>query len=130
VEFERTTTVGLGADAAFARIADPLRIPEYVPVVSHVGSDAEDGVPDEAAAAAARPVGLGEAHFLADAGTRRVEWGRPGSPYAGSMTIEAGTASTSRLTVRLTTRDDVDPAKVEEVLDQALRGLRRILSGH
>jgi carbon monoxide dehydrogenase subunit G len=124
VDLERTTTVGMGADAAFAVLADPARVPEYVPVVTLVESVVEDG--DAPAAIAA---GGGETRFFVDAGARRIEWGEEGASYSGSMTVAPGTASTSQLTVRLHVRDDADRAKVEEVMDQALRGLRRMLSG-
>ena len=45
MDFERTTIIGMGADAAFARLADPLLVAQYVPLVAHAGSDAEEGVP-------------------------------------------------------------------------------------
>ena len=127
MDFERTTVIGMGADAAFARLADPLLIPAYVPLVAHAGSDAEDGVPDPAEART--PEGLGEIRFHADVAARRLEWGEPGAAYAGSMTVAGGTASTSQLTIRLHTRDGVDRAKVEAYLEEAARNLRRVLSG-
>ena len=46
-DFERTTTLGVGADTAFAFFADPERIPEYVPTMAHVETIAVDG--DESA---------------------------------------------------------------------------------
>lgn len=122
MDLERSTTVGMGADAAFAVLADPLRIPEYVPLVAHVESTAEDGT--EPAPASAR-----ETRFFADAAARVVEWGDRGAAYSGSMTIEPGTASTSQLTVRLHVRDDADRARIEEYMDQAARKLRLLLSG-
>jgi hypothetical protein len=127
VDVERTTVIGAGADAAFARLADPLLIPAYVPLVAHAGSDAEEGLPD--AGDQRRPEGLGEIRFHADAVARRLEWGDPGSSYWGSMTVAVGTASTSDLTLRLHVRDDVDPARVEAYVDEAMRALRRVLAG-
>jgi hypothetical protein len=127
VDFERTTVIGAGADAAFARLTDPLLIPQYVPLVAHVGSDAEDGAPGEGEAV--RPEGLGEVRFHPDAAARRLEWGDPGAAYSGSITIAAGTTSTSDLTIRLHTRDDIDRASVEAYLEQAARSLRRVLAG-
>jgi hypothetical protein len=127
VDFERGTTVGLGADAIFALLADPARVADYVPLVTHVESTAEDGTPAEPEAA--RPEGLGEMRFFTDTAARRIEWGEPGATYGGSITVDAGTASTSQVTVRLHTRDDLDRAKVEEFLDGAMRGIRRIASG-
>ena len=129
MDFERTTVIGAGADAAFARLADPLLVPQYVPLVAHAGSDAEDGAPGADEAEAVAPEGLGEIRFHADAAARRLEWGEPDAPYRGSMTIAAGTTSTCDLTIRLHTRDDIDPAKVEAYLEQSARSLRRLLAG-
>jgi hypothetical protein len=125
VDFERTTIIGMGADAAFARLADPLLVGQYVPLVAHAGSDAEDGVPADGEAI--RPEGLGVIRFHPDFAARRLEWGEPGAAYSGSMTIAAGTASTSQLTIRLHTRDDLDRAKVEAFVEEAARNLRRVL---
>src|SRR3954452_20669131 len=104
-DYERSATVGASADAAFAFLADPDNLAEYVGPITHVDSLAIEGDPgaadesDEADPAA-------EAHFLADAATRRVEWGR--DAYAGSATVEADTSSTSTNPIRLHVRDDAD----------------------
>jgi hypothetical protein len=127
VDFERTTVIGSGADAAFARLADPLLVPQYVPLVAHAGSDAEDGAPGDGESVASE--GLGEIRFHADTAARRLEWGEPDAPYRGSITIATGTTSTSDCTIRLHTRDDIDPAQVEAYLEQAARSLRRVLAG-
>ncbi len=127
MDFERTTVIGMGADAAFARLADPLLIAEYVPLVTHAGSDAEDGAPE--AGEARPPEGIGVIRFRPDVAARRLEWGEPGAAYFGSMTVAAGTASTSQLTIRLHTRDDLDPSQVEAYLEEAARNLRRVLPG-
>ncbi len=126
MDFERTTIIGMGADAAFARLADPLLVASYVPLVAHAGSDAEEGAPAEGEAIA--PQGLGTIRFHPDAAARCLEWGEPDAPYSGSMTIVAGTASTCQLTIRLHTRDDVDRAKVEAFVEEAARNLRRVLA--
>ena len=125
MDFERTTIIGMGADAAFARLADPLLVGQYVPLVAHAGSDAEDGVPADGEAI--QPEGLGVIRFHPDVAAHRLEWGEPGAAYSGSMTIAAGTASTSQLTIRLHTRDDLDRAKVEAFVEEAARNLRRVL---
>ena len=126
-EFERTTTVGVGADAAFAFFADPQRIPEYVPTMAHVETIVIDGEEsDEPDPAGSRPGD--EARFFVDGPARRVEWGRPGTDYAGSIAVAKGTASTCQVTVRLQTRDDVDAAGVDRMLDEALRNIRRAVS--
>ncbi|HYO41613.1 MAG TPA: hypothetical protein VES19_00310 [Candidatus Limnocylindrales bacterium] len=126
MDFERTTIIGTGADAAFARLSDPLLVPRYVPLVGHAGSDAEDGIPAEGEAVP--PEGLGTIRFHPDAAARRLEWGEPEAAYRGSMTITAGTASTCQLTISLHTRDDVDRTKVDAFIEEAARNLRRVLA--
>ena len=127
-DFERTTTLGVGADAAFAFFADPERIPEYVPTMAHVETIAVDG--DESTAMDPRErQEADEARFFVDREARRVEWGLPGTEYAGSVVVSAGTASTCQVTISLHTRDDVDAAGVERMLDEALRNIRRTVSG-
>src|SRR6478752_5108944 len=65
-DYERSTTVGVGADAAFAFLADPSNLDEYVGPITHVDSIAIGGDPAEADASdEADPAA--EAHFLADA---------------------------------------------------------------
>jgi hypothetical protein len=127
-EFERTTMVGVGADVAFAFFADPQRIPEYVPTMAHVETIVVDGA-DPAEADPGGGGDGGEARFLVDAAARRVEWGRPGTDYGGSVEVVPGTASTCQVTVRLRTREDVDAAGVERMLDEALRNIRRAVTG-
>ena len=128
-EFERTTTVGVGADAAFAFFADPQRIPEYVPTMVHVETIAVDGAdPAEPDPDGTGSRGEDEARFFVDKAARRVEWGRPGTDYAGSIEVAPGTASTCQVTLRLHTRDDVDAAGVDRMLDEALRNIRRAVS--
>lgn len=127
-DFERTTTVGVGADAAFAFLSDASRVSDYVSPMSHDDSIAIDGDP----AAADEPDAgerFAEARFLADAASRTIEWGMPGEAYQGSFTIAAGTASTSQVTIRLHVRDDADGAAVERVLGESVRTLQRLLSG-
>ncbi|MHB8891817.1 MAG: SRPBCC family protein [Candidatus Limnocylindrales bacterium] len=129
-DFERSTTVGVGADTAFAFFADPGRLPEYVTTMRLEETTAVDGDPDaqpEADAKGLRPVS--EARFLANRAARRVEWSLPGSDYAGSITVTAGTKSTSGVTIRLHIRDDAGTAEMDTVLDQTVRNIQRLLSG-
>lgn len=127
-DFERSATLGVAADAAFNLFADPDRLPEYLAMVAHVESEVVDGDGVEATAGTGGDAADGhEVRFLADRVERRVEWGI-GDHYAGSISVLAGTASTCGVTIRLRTRDDVDAAKVEEILDGALRNIRRVLS--
>lgn len=129
--FERSLTVGIGAEAAYARLADPRRLTAYAPTVEHIGTQVVDGDPDaEAEEGAEGPAADAvEGHFLADAATRRVEWSIPGTGYAGSVVVGEGTASTSQVTVRLEADGEPDPAEVERLLDDSVRTIRRLLSG-
>jgi hypothetical protein len=128
MEFERRTTVWVGPDEAFEFFADPANLPLYVPTVQLEEAIAVDGdpsaEPDREAGAAA-----GEARFVPDRAARRVEWGIPGEAYGGSIEIAPGTASSSDVTIRLHTRDDVDEEQVRQMIEQVVRTIGRHLSG-
>jgi carbon monoxide dehydrogenase subunit G len=127
MDFERTTTVGVGADAALDFLADPRHVSEYVPTITHVESTAVDGeVQIESDVEGRRAAGV--ARFFVDRGARRIEWGS-GDVYGGSIEVAQGTPSTSDVTIRLHTRDDADEAEVRKLLDQTARTLGRLLSG-
>ena len=129
-DFERSTTVGVGADTAFELFADPQRLPEYVTTMKLEETTAVDGdlqAEPEAGRLGRREVS--EAQFLADRGARRVEWGLPGSDYSGWIAVAADTPSTSRITINLHLRDDAGTDAVERVLDQTIRNIQRLLSG-
>jgi Polyketide cyclase / dehydrase and lipid transport len=127
-DFERSTTVGVGADAAFAYLSDPEHLPQYVSAMALVDDVAVDGDPAVEPERDAREVAP-EARLLADAATRTVEWGRPGADYGGSMSVAVGTASTSQVVIRLHVRDDADRAGIDRMLDETVRNLQRLLSG-
>jgi hypothetical protein len=124
-DFERSLTVGVGADAAFAFLADPANLPDYAPPIAHVESIAVSGDPAEAAAEGEPEDSTTGVRFLPDAVARRVEWGR--EAYAGSAAVEASTASTSTITFRLHVRDDAEPDAIRGALDQAARNVMRLL---
>jgi hypothetical protein len=94
-----------------------------------IDTDAEEGeAAAEAEAASGKEPGTpGAPTFVPDAGERRVTWGSPASGYAGSLTVEAATSASSRITIRLHVRDDADPSEIEKLLDQAIRNLQRRL---
>lgn len=115
-----------GADAAFAVLADPVRLPDYVPTLRLVDSTAVEGELDVDADLDERD-GAPDAGFSADRRTRRMTWGRPNEPYGGSLDVEPGTASTSTVTIRLRIRDDADAAEVERIVDQAVGSIRRLV---
>ena len=125
-DLERTFTVLTGADAAFDFLSDPMHLPEYVPVMRLEDSIAVEGELDVDADLRERD-GAPAAGFVADRRTRRIEWGRPGDDYGGSIEIMVGTTSTATVTVRLRTRDDADETEVAKVLDQAIANIRRLL---
>ncbi len=125
MDFERTFTVGVGADAAFAYLADPVHLPDYLPTVAHVESIAIDGADAPDSEATGEPT-----RFLPDAGSRRIEWGRPGSGYEGSFTVEPGTTSTSQVTIHLRLRDDAPAEEIERMLAQAARSIGSKVRGY
>jgi carbon monoxide dehydrogenase subunit G len=123
-DYERSTTVGASADAVFAFLADPENLAEYVGPITHVDSIAIEGDPAEVAASDEADA-ASEAHFLADAANRRVEWGR--DEYSGSATVEADSSSISTITFRLHVRDDAEADAIRGMLDQAARTVQRLL---
>lgn len=125
MNFERTFTVGVGADAAFAYLADPVHLPDYLPTVVHVESIAIDGADDPETEATGEPT-----RFLPDAHSRRIEWGRPDSGYEGAFTVEAGTTSTCQVTIRLHLRDDAPAEEIERMLAQAARSIGSKVRGY
>jgi Polyketide cyclase / dehydrase and lipid transport len=127
-DFERTTTVGLGADAAFEILSDPRRLSEYAPTIEHLETEVVDGDP-EGDPEPTTTGGETEARFFADRRERMVEWEGPGTAYALSVRIAEGTASTSQVTIRLHTFDEPDGAEIERLLDGTARDIRRLLSG-
>jgi hypothetical protein len=118
----------VGPDEAFEFFADPANLPLYVPTVKLEEAIAVDGDPDAETDAEAGSTGE-LAHFLPDRKARRVEWGLAGSEYAGSIEIAQGTASSSDVTIRLHTRDDVDGEQVRQMIEQVVRTVGRHLSG-
>jgi hypothetical protein len=127
-DFEQGITVTVGADTAFGVLSDPVRLPDYVPTMQLVDSIALEGELDLDADVAARD-GAPEARFFADTATRRIEWGRPGADYEGSIDVTEGTSRTSGVKIRLHTRDDADLDEVRRVFDATVLNIRRLLSG-
>jgi hypothetical protein len=94
-----------------------MRLEDSIAVEGELDVDADlperDGAPD--------------AGFVADRLTRRIDWGRPGADYGGSIVIAAGTTSTSSITIHLRTRDDAGDDEVARALDQAIASIKRRL---
>jgi hypothetical protein len=124
-DFERTTAVGVGADAAFEFFADPANLPAYLATATLTETDVVDGE-EEAETLAKAPAPGPDTRFLADRKTLRVEWAS-GPDYAGSIAVKQSTPSMSDITIRLHTRDDVDPDEVRKVIEQAVRNIGRLL---
>ena len=127
-DLERTFIVMAGPDAAFDVLSDPLRLPDYVPILRLEDSIAIEGEadPDDASAIAERD-GAPEAGFVADRRTRTITWARPDRDYSGSITVAESTASTANVTVRIHTRDDADADAVAKAFDQAVSSIRRLV---
>jgi hypothetical protein len=126
-DLEKTFLVMTDADSAFDLLSDPVRLPDYVPTLRLDDSTAVEGELDVDADLAERG-GAPDAGFTADRATRRIDWGRPTPDYGGSITVAAGTANTSSVTLRLHTPDDRDPVEVTRVVEQAISNMRRLLS--
>ncbi len=128
MDFERRTTVWVGPDEAFEFFADPANLPLYVPTVRLEEAIAVDGDPDAEPDPEVGSTG-DQARFVPDRRERRIEWGLPGDDYGGSIEVVKGTASSSDVTIRLHTRDDVDAEQVKQMIEQVVRTVGRHLSG-
>jgi hypothetical protein len=128
MDFERRTTVWVGVEQAFDFFADPANLPLYVPTVRLEESVAVDGDPEAEPDPELGSAGA-QARFVPDRKTHRIEWGLPGDDYGGSIEVAPGTASSSDVTIRLHTRDDVDEAEVRQMIEQMVRTVGRHLSG-
>jgi|tagenome__1003787_1003787.scaffolds.fasta_scaffold20813296_1 hypothetical protein len=128
MDFERRTTVWVGVEEAFDFFADPANLPLYVPTVTLEEAIAVDGDPAAEPDAEAGTAGP-EATFLPDRHAHRVTWSLPGGGYEGSIEVKQGTASSSDVTIRLHTGDDVDDEQVKAMIEQVVRTLGRRLSG-
>lgn len=116
-----------GADAAFELLSDPVRLPEYVPILRLDESVAIEGEADADAGLTERE-GAPEAGFVADRTTRTMRWGRPGRDYHGSLSVARSTASTANVTVRLHTRAEADLNAVTKAFDDSVASIRRLVT--
>ena len=131
-DFERTTTVGVGADAAFTFLADPRRLAVYSPAVAHVETTVVDGDEplegDSPADAAARAwPGTGGVRFFADTSSRQIEWAVPAAAYEGTIVVTGRAGDTSEVMIRLRAADETGAPEIERALDQTVANLRRLL---
>jgi hypothetical protein len=128
MDFERRTTVWVGVEDAFDFFADPANLPLYVPMVRLEEALAVEGDPEAEPDPELGTPGP-QARFVPDRGTHRIEWGLSTDDYRGSIEIAPGTASSSDVTIRLHTRDDVDEEQVRQMIEQKVRTVGRHLSG-
>jgi hypothetical protein len=126
-DLERTFLVMATADAAFDLLADPARLPDYVPTLRLEDAIAIEGEADADETIDER-AGAPEAGFLADRRTRTITWARPEHDYSGSISVAEGTTMTSNVTVRLHVRDDADADAVAAKVDEAVSSIRRLMT--
>jgi hypothetical protein len=123
-ELERTVTLLVSADAAYAFLSDPAHLAAYVPVMEHVDTEVIDET--EATDPPADPP-PGPSRFFADARTRTVEWSAQGAGLELVITVEQGTSRTSQVAVRLTADDAADRTTLDGILDEIVASLRRVI---
>lgn len=120
MEHRHTQHVAASPDRVFCALANVKNLPRYVPQLTSVQPAEGDTISIEA-----RYEGhtqQGEAWFRSDEGSRRIEWGAPGTDYQGSIEISQD-GDGSMLTLSLTTsRGEVPDAELMGTLD-ALRRL-------
>lgn len=118
MEHEHTQHIAAEPDQVFAVLADPARLPEFVPQMTGAHAEGDRVVVD------ARYEGHsqhGEAWFRPDPQRRRVEWGSRSSPYRGWMQVDPDGGG-SRLTLFLATaRGDAPDSEVMGTLDAIRR---------
>ncbi|WP_433004313.1 SRPBCC family protein [Kribbella sp. CA-294648] len=147
-DHEASTTVDVAPNILFDYLADIEHLPEYLPRLTDVHRTGPR--PDEAQGMEARqpgePVheevevtavvptgGSGEQEQHSSATidvieeNRKLRWAAPGeSEYHGELDVDFVSDGTSKLTVRLHTGHDADPA-VDEELRHSLEGIKTTL---
>jgi uncharacterized protein YndB with AHSA1/START domain len=143
-EHEASTTVDVAPNILFDYLADLDHLPDYLPRLTDVhrtgprpeeaqGMEArQPGQPvhEEVEVTAAVPAG-GERHSEATIDiieeNRKLRWAAPsGTDYHGELDVDFVADGTSKLTVRLHTAHDADPA-VDEELRRSLEGIKTTL---
>jgi hypothetical protein len=126
-EFERRITVGLDADSAFDRLAEPAQLPNWLVGISLDESIAVDGDPNLQDQGEAAPVAP-SAQFRPDRVARTIEWASPSGDYAGTLEVKPMLAGMCSVTVRLQTRDPVKAAAADDAFDGLVKKLQRRLT--
>ncbi len=123
-ELQRTVTLLVAADSAYAFLSDPAHLAAFVPVMEHVDTEVIDETEASNQPAGPPP---GPSRFFADARTRTIEWSAPGAGLELAITVEQGTSRTSQVAVRLSADDAAGRATLDGILDEIVARLRRVI---
>ena len=124
-EHEASRTVQAPRDSVFALVADPARLPEWLPTVQQATAsltgDGTEVVDVEGDAGGGHYEDRG--YWRPEAVQLRVEWGKPPA-YSGWLQVAESTGGGCEVTAHLSFTDEsVRPDDVESGLAQALEAL-------
>lgn len=141
-EYERTLHVSADPDRVFAFVADVSNLPKYLPVMDSARAEDDGPVVVEERAAGRDETARG--HIMADAQTRRMEWGADADRhYQGWLqvtTADAGASDAGKeadVTVHLSfsprpqvhgglaNGDADEKGTIERQMDQTLQKIKR-----
>jgi hypothetical protein len=122
---ERRFMVMAGADVVFDMLADPVRLPSFVPVLTLDDSTAIEGDVDADADLAARD-GAPAADFIADRRTRTITWRLPNHDRGGTIAVTERTANIADVAITVELGDDDDGAAIGRLLDEVVANIRRL----
>jgi hypothetical protein len=125
-DLERRITVALNADTAFDNVAEPARLPDWVPWVTLEQAIAVDGNPELQDQGEALPTAP-PAGFQVDRHARRVNWSSPSGEYAATLEIQPMMAGMSSLTIRVQAPETAASGELAQALDALVRTLQRRL---
>ena len=117
-----------GADPVFEVLADPVRLPTFVPVLTLEDSTAIEGDADADADLAARD-GAPAAEFIADRRTRTITWRLPTHTHGGTIAVMERTANIADVALTVDIGDDADSEAIGKLLDQVVANIRRLATG-
>jgi ribosome-associated toxin RatA of RatAB toxin-antitoxin module len=128
-EFERHVTVPVDPATAFAYVADPTHLPEFVSMLTEARR--EPGRQRTELHVAAEVNGRreeGDTRFRADAWSRSIDWGDP-PDYRGTMRIDPAEDHGCRISLHLRVRDPRGEASlIEQAMDETMASLSQILT--
>jgi hypothetical protein len=127
-DFERHMMVAVDPDTAFAYVADPTHLPEFVSMLTEARH--EPGRQRTEIHVAAEVNGRreeGDTRFRADRWSRSIDWGDP-PDYRGTVRIEAA-AGGSRISLLLRVRDPRGEASlIDQAIDETMAKLSEVLT--